>query len=103
MQQTKIDLKREKEEFAARVNKRIEKNRQDIADLKAKAKTKKAESKKQYDKTINDLEKKNDELNAKLDNYGDESKEKWENFKEEFNHDLDRMGQAIGDLFRDNK
>lgn len=93
---------RERDEFSIKVDRMMEKNRQDIAELKEKAKTKKENARKDYDEAIDKLERKNDELKAKLTNYKYESKDKWESFKEEFSHDMDELGASISDLFKDN-
>ncbi len=94
---------RERDEFKEEVRARIEKNKQDIAELKAEAKAKKEKTRKEYDEEVDRLEKKNEELRAKLDNDKSEAKENWQAFKEEFNHDMDELGTAIGDLFKNNK
>lgn len=56
-----------------------------------------------YEKTIADLEQRNRVLKAKMDNYNDEGKERWESFKQEFNRDMDELGTALKDLTVDNK
>ena len=33
----------------------------------------------------------------------DETKEGWQNFKEEFNRDINDLGRSIGNLFKDNQ
>jgi len=48
------------------------------------------------------FERKNEELRDRLETQEREGQEKWENFKKEFNHDIDELGQAIKDLFKDN-
>lgn len=102
MNETKDDLKRERDAFVADVNNRIEKNKQDIADLKAKSKDKKAEARKEYEEAIADLERRNDELKTKLENYKDETREGWQDFKQEFSRDMDDLGSSIRNLFKNN-
>ncbi len=94
---------KERDEFKADVRARIEKNKQDIAELKAEAKNKKEKARKEYEEEVDRLEKKNDELSARLDNTKDDAKDNWQSFKDEFNHDMDGLGTAIGDLFKNNK
>ena len=94
---------RERDEFNADVRARIEKNKEDIAELKAEAKMKKEKVKKEYEAEVDRLEKRNEELRAKLDNDRSQAKENWQAFKEEFNHDMNELGTAIGDLFKNNK
>ena len=47
------------------------------------------------------LEKKNIELKKRMGEYKYESKEKWEEFKQGFNHDMDVVGKSIKDFFSD--
>ncbi len=51
-----------------------------------------------YEKRITELEKKNTDMKKKLDDYKADSKESWEQFKTEFNHDMDELGVAFKDL-----
>jgi len=53
-----------------------------------------------FDEEIEDLEQRNRELESKIHEYDgtSEGKEKWEKFKEEFNHDMEELGAALKDL-----
>jgi len=55
-----------------------------------------------YANKINTLEQKNSDLRIKMDAY-EKSQSDWEKFKQEFNHDMDELGQALKDLTVDNK
>ena len=55
-----------------------------------------------YSKKIENLEKKNKYMKIKLEKY-DPNQSDWGNFKREFNHDMDELGQAFKDLIVDNK
>jgi len=48
-----------------------------------------------------ELKQKNRDLKEKLENYKDEGESKWEEFKTNFNHDMDAIGKTISDLFKD--
>jgi hypothetical protein len=37
-----------------------------------------------------------------LEDYKDEGQSKWEEFKTNFNHDMDGIGKIMKDLFKDN-
>jgi hypothetical protein len=53
---------------------------------------------------IDELENKNRELKARLDQYNDsQTGEKWEQFKGEFKNDMQALGDALKGLFRDDK
>jgi hypothetical protein len=95
--------RRERDEMRADIDRRIEKNNSDIEQLKADARMKKKEARREYDEKVNDLESRNHKLRERYDASKAESKDDWENFKKEFNHDMDELGNAIQDLFRDNK
>lgn len=56
-----------------------------------------------YNKKIDALELKNKELRAKLQNYPDTGKSTWEQFKNEFNHDMDELGAALKDFAVNNE
>jgi chromosome segregation ATPase len=95
-------IKQDREEYRADKLQKIADNEQRIAELKAK----KAEPGKAFDdlrqKRIEDLEKRNAELKAKLNNYQETDQTKWEEFKREFNHDMDDFGKSLEDLGKDN-
>lgn len=57
----------------------------------------------QYDKNIDSLEVKNKELKVKLNDYTGSGKNAWEQYKGEFNQDLDRLGAALKNFTVDNK
>lgn len=69
-----------------------------IAEFKARIAKEKMENRAKYEKKLAELEQKNSDLKKKLDDYKDEGQSKWENFKAEFNSDMDKIGKAIKDL-----
>jgi len=73
-----------------------------IASLKSKVATQKKENKVAYEKALNKLELKNNQLKKKLQDYKEEGLDKWTSFKEEFTHDMDELGEAINDLTKNN-
>jgi TolA-binding protein len=77
---------------------KIDANDKRIAELKANMVNEKKTAQADYKKKIDDLEKRNRALKAKIDGYEGEGKENWENFKAEFNHDMDQFGQAFKDI-----
>ena|GEM_PF-94811 len=77
-------------------------NEKKINELKEKKINVKKEEKVRYNEKITELEQKNNELKSKINTYQFQSKDKWESFKKEFNHDMNDLGQAIKDLFKDN-
>ena len=77
-------------------------NEEKIADLKERRTDVNTGKRTKYDEKINELENKNNTLREKIDNTGYESKERWESFKSEFNHDMNALGESVKDLFKDN-
>lgn len=97
------DWRKERDQFRADLNKRIEKNKKDIQSLKSEAQNKKENNRKKYNDAITDLEKGNERLLMKLNDYKDDSKDTWQNFKREFSHDLDELTNAITELMTTKK
>lgn len=58
----------------------------------------KKEAKADYKKKVSELEQKNSDMKKKMDDYKETTKENWESFKIEFNHDMDELGKAFKDL-----
>lgn len=56
----------------------------------------------QYSNDIEALEKRNRDLQTRIDTY-DRDNGNWESFKREFNHDMESFGQAFKNLVQDNK
>lgn len=55
-----------------------------------------------YEKSINDLEKRNEALRTKIDDY-ENNQTDWASFKREFNSDMTELGNALKDLTVNNK
>jgi len=66
-----------------------------IADYRAKMTSANGKLQAKYDKKIDDLDRTNLELKTKLNDYKDEGKTKWEQFKSEFDNDLNGLGTAL--------
>lgn len=56
----------------------------------------------EYKQKVAALEQKNIDMKKKMDDYKLDGKENWEQFKTEFNHDMDELGKAFDDLTVDN-
>jgi hypothetical protein len=54
-----------------------------------------------YKEAIAELKQKNRELKKKLDEYEDQGESKWQEFKTNFNRDMDKVGNTMKDLFKD--
>ena len=89
--------------FKSETEAQIATNDKIVAEYKAKMTTAGNKLDAKYDKKIDALEKKNKELKAKLDEWKEDGKSDWTQFKNELNHDLDALGVALKDFTVDNK
>lgn len=97
------DWRRESGEMRTEWNRRIDENDAEIERLKAEAKLKKAEARADYEKEVGELKAKNERMRARMSDYKDDSNDNWRQFKEEFNRDMDELGNALKNLGKDNK
>lgn len=89
-------------EFEKAANLAIAENEAKIAELRVKMSKSGRTFDKLYEKNIDRLEEENRNLKMRLDAYK-KSQSGWESFKEEFNRDMENLGNAIRDLGVDNK
>ena len=69
-----------------------------IIDFKAKIASGQEETKAVYEKKLDSLEQRKNELKKKLEDYKEDRQDNWSEFKSEFNHDMDEIGKAFKDL-----
>ncbi|MBP6757652.1 MAG: hypothetical protein KA133_00250 [Flavobacterium sp.] len=111
VQETKDSLAAAKKEateeewqaFKTQTDSVINYNEARIAELKLKMKKTGKSIDAKYKENIDVLEQKNKDLKAKTATYKKERTADWQSFKREFNHDMDKIGQALKDLTVDNK
>jgi uncharacterized protein YPO0396 len=82
---------------------KINANNESISNFNARIESEKKEVKADYKKKIAELEAKNGDMKKRMEEYRSDSKENWESFKSEFNHDMDELGKALKDLTVNNK
>jgi len=90
------------EAFKLESDNKIAENEKIIAELKAKAKMDGDAAKQNFEKELAALEQKNQSLKEKMSYYKDEGNKEWESFKIEFDRDMDKLGQALKDLTKNN-
>ncbi len=95
--------KEEWQKFKNESEGKISTNDKIVAEYKAKMTATNGKLHRKYDRKIEELEKKNKELKAKLDDYKDDGKNSWEQFEREFDHDMDQLGKALKDFTVDSK
>jgi len=88
--------------FKSETQLKIEDNEKRIAELKIKLKKPGKLLDPAYQKRIDALELKNQEMKSRIDAY-EKNQSNWETFKREFSHDMDELGMAIKDFTVDNK
>lgn len=89
-------------EYKKETARKIDENNSDIAQFNYEIKNDKKEIKKDYIKEIAELKKRNNELQIKMDNYKEDGNDKWKEFKNEFDHDMDELGASIKALGKNN-
>ncbi|MFN8298094.1 MAG: hypothetical protein U0T75_03230 [Chitinophagales bacterium] len=95
------DLNSEYPAYRTDAEQRITANEQRIAELRNKINTGGKPLDDMREQRIKDLEKRNADLRARLYGYEKERSD-WEQFKREFNHDMDELGNSISDFGKDN-
>ena len=78
-------------------------NEKNIDEFNQRIEAKKKDVTEAYKIKVAELNKKNSDLKKKIADYKSTSKENWESFKTEFNHDLDQLGEALKDFTVKNK
>ena len=89
-------------EFKREAEEKIDANEKRITELREKRKKAGKVMDKVYEERIEALQERNRNLRLKITNY-ETNKTDWDKFKEEFNRDMDELGKAIGDIFKDNE
>ena len=97
----KADYTAEWQKFKTESEVQIKINDDKIDELKAKMDKAGTKTKAKYKKAVAELKEKNHALKEKLEDYKDEGESKWQEFKTNFNHDLNAVGETITDLFKD--
>lgn len=82
---------------------KIDANEKVIAEYKSRMTGANGKMQAKFEKKIDDLEKRNRVLKAKLNDYKSDGKTAWEQFKSEFDHDIDELGVALKDFVVNNK
>jgi mRNA-degrading endonuclease YafQ of YafQ-DinJ toxin-antitoxin module len=79
---------------------KIDANQKQIDDLKAAMKTTSAKFKAKYENQVLTLEQNNIELKKKLNDYKYAGKDNWEEFKRDFNREVDTVVVALNEIFK---
>lgn len=98
----KLEYNHELDAFRKDMKDVTETNRRAIAAFKEMAGRQKEQARETYKAQVAALEERNQQMEARLDEYKGEGKEKWTSFRAEFSHDMDELGRAIRDFGKDN-
>lgn len=85
-------------DYRLKMDKRIRANNQSVAEFNARIANEKMEQRLEHKEKIAELDKKNADMKKKMDDYKAEGKEQWENFKAEFDRDMEELGKSFKDL-----
>ena len=102
LQQQKAATAEEWTVFKSNSEVKIKENETRIAEIKAKMMKPGHALDSMYQRRINVLEEKNNNLRTKVNAY-ENNQSDWESFKREYNHDMDEIGKAFKDITIDNK
>lgn len=95
LQQATRELMVDIDQYRRKTAVRIAANDSTIAALKATIAKETGDMKSDSEKQLVVLEQKNSDMKKKLADYKGEGKEQWENFKAEFNRDMNTLGEAF--------
>lgn len=101
LQQSRADSA-EYAKYKAEVEIILKENKMKIAALKANMKSVDKESQTLYNKMIDELDQKNSELELKIKEFQKDSKENWDNFRLDFNKQMDQLGKSISEMAHKN-
>ena len=96
---SKAQHEKDLQQFKSDAEFKIDVIQKSIDELKAEIKTASSKFKAKYEKEVLALEQKNTELRKSINEYKYEGKDKWEEFKRDFNNNMDVMANAIKDIF----
>jgi len=105
--EAKMEYTEEWEKYQNDYNEKFTNNENEINTFKARMDKSDEKFRERNRDRVNELELKNRNLRKKMDDYNtsrrnDRSNDKWEEFKREFNHDMDELGASLKTLGNDN-
>jgi DNA repair exonuclease SbcCD ATPase subunit len=90
-------------EYKQEQEEKIRKNEEQIVTIRQRMNDANEKDRVIIEQRANELDEKNRAMRARIDDYDREKRrEKWEEFKKEFNRDMEELGNALKDLNKDN-
>lgn len=77
----------------------IRENNMVIAEIKEKIEAEEGDVKATFETKITELEHENDNLKRQIDNYHVSNRNHWNDFKQDFNSNMDNLGNSLVDFF----
>jgi len=102
LREAKTDSAADYQKFKKESEMKIAANQKEITSLKNKKSKDTKDVREKYDKKVLALDQKNNELKMKIGGSSTTKTSNWTSFKNEFNHDMNELGDAIKDLGKDN-
>ena len=99
LKEAQAQYEMEWQQFKSDAEFKIDANQKSIDEFKAEMKTASKKFRDKYEKEVLTLEQKNAELRKSISEYKYEGKDNWEEFKRDFNNNMNVIGNAIKDLF----
>ncbi|MHB8851725.1 MAG: sll1863 family stress response protein [Ignavibacteriaceae bacterium] len=90
---------KEWQQFKSDAELKINANQKNIDDFKAAMKTTSKKFRAKYENQVLTLEQKNIELKKNLNEYQYVGKDNWDKFKQDFNNNMDSVGNALKSIF----
>jgi TolA-binding protein len=102
LDQAQREYAEEVENYRQSMQTDIDNNKQEIARLRERRINDRAEVIRRRNERIDELQRRNEEMEARIRDYKSNNRENWQEFKREFNNDMDELGKAFRDLGKDN-
>lgn len=102
LDQAQQEYEEEVENYRQSMQADIEANKLEIARLREQKIDARADAIRERNERIDALQKRNEEMEARIKAYKIRTRENWQEFKREFNNDMDELGRAFKDLGKDN-
>lgn len=98
LREAKQELEADVKQFRLDAENKISATENEIAVLNVKIQNSKSKRRAEYEKQIAVLEQRNKDLKQRMYDYRAETNEGWENFKSEFNSDMNDLGTSLKDF-----
>lgn len=102
LSEARLDSINEYTKYRTEMDAKLVENEKQIALVKAKIKLQKAEMRTKMEKDLNKLIQKNEAFKTEIKNHIDADYTNWENFKQDFNKNMDELGKSISEMAQDN-